>query len=147
MATKRWNGGTLTGDAATLNGVAGELELARARSAATAERWGTEPEERMRRLCASFPTLRGAPGTDPWDALRLVEWLCTSGAVTTGSRFAGQFVLQVWNPTTDWGAQAKVSLGLTEVALPPFNVVLALAHWDDDHEGAFRAWAELPFWP
>lgn len=50
-----------------------------------------------------------------------LRWLCTSGAVTTGSRFAGQFVLQVWNPTfatiersSSWiGEHAALSNGAT----------------------------------
>src|SRR5688572_31267540 len=80
------------------------------------------------------PTLRGVPGTDPWNAMQLLEWLCTSGGVTTGSRHAARFVLQVWNPSTDWGAlamapPAEEGLGLKGVELAPFNVVEALALW------------------
>ncbi|MDD9940779.1 MAG: hypothetical protein OXU20_06935 [Myxococcales bacterium] len=149
MVTKRWNGGTVTGDAGVIDSVIDELELARARTAATIERWGSgdDPAARMGRLCASFPSLRGVPGSDPWDAMQLLTWVCSSGAVTTGGRLAAQFVLQVWNPTTDWGAQARRILEIEDAELRPFNVVVALARWDDDHERAFRRWAELPFWP
>jgi hypothetical protein len=106
----------------------------------------------MTRLCRSFPTLRGVPGADPWNAMQLLEWLCTSGGVTTGSKHAARFVLQVWNPSTDWGAlamtpPAEEGLGLKGVELAPFNAVEALAVWDSDHGRAFREWCELPFWP
>ena len=149
--TKKWRGRTITGDAATVERVVDELELQRAKLAATKEKWG-EGNERMVRLCRAFPTLRGVPGTDPWNALHLLEWLCTSGGVTTGSSHAARFILQVWNPSTDWGALAMKSLseeglGLQNVELQPFNVVKALAVWDSEHEAAFLAWAELPFWP
>jgi hypothetical protein len=148
---KPWNGGVITGEAAVVEHVIDELELQRSKLAATKEKWGTG-DERMVRLCHAFPTLRGVPGTDPWNALRFLEWLCTSGGVTTGSKHAGRFVLQVWNPSTDWGALAmqplaEEGLGLKDVELAPFNVVQALAAWDSDHERAFCDWAELPFWP
>jgi hypothetical protein len=129
-----------------------ELEQQRSKQSATLKRWGSDPAERMERLCRAFPTLRGQPGTSPWNAMHLLEWLCTGGGVTTGSHHAARFVLQVWNSSTDWGALAmktpeKEGLGLASVELSAFNVVQALAVWDSDHESAFRHWCELPFWP
>lgn len=156
MKKKLSNGGVIDGDAAVIQRVADDFELQRARGLATRERWGEDNgAPRMTKLCHAFPTLRGVPGTDPWNAMVFLRWLCTSGAVTTGSRFAGQFVLQVWNPTTDWAQVALApagpeGLGLRadEVGrLEPFNLVRALAHWDSDHEDALRSWVELPFWP
>lgn len=129
-----------------------DLEEQRRKQAATRERWGNDAAERMRRLCRAFPSLRGVPGADPWDAMHLLAWLCTSGAVTTGSRHAAKFVLQVWNNSTDWAELARKptaeeGLGLADVEFEPFNAVQALAVWDTEHDNAFRAWCELPFWP
>jgi len=147
-----WNGGVITGDKAVVDHVVDELELQRNKLAATKEKWGEGSSQRMVRLSHAFPTLPGVPGTDPWNAMHLLEWLCTSGAVTTGGKHAARFVLQVWNPSTDWGAlamkpAADEGLGLKDVELAPFNVVEALAVWDSDHDRAFREWCELPFWP
>jgi hypothetical protein len=74
-----------------------DLELQKARRAATLERWGTQNHEQMKRLCKSFPTLQVADGLEPWDPIRFLRWLCTSGAVTTGSRLPGKFVCRVWH--------------------------------------------------
>jgi hypothetical protein len=49
---------------------------------ADVERWGEDTAQAMTRLCRAFPTLRGAPGSEPWDALPFLHWLCTSAAVT-----------------------------------------------------------------
>jgi hypothetical protein len=153
--SRNFGGGVITGDADVVDRAVDELELVRAQQRAVVERWGAggvAAGGRMTRLCNAFPTLRGVPGTDPWNAMRFLEWLCASGAVTGGSRHAGRFVLQVWNASDDWGALAGApvaegGLGLKGVELLPFNVVDALASWDSDHTRAFRDWVELPFWP
>ena len=149
---RSWSGGTITGESAVVEHVIDELELQRAKVAATKEKWGADGNERMARLCRTFPTLRGVPGTEPWNAMHFLDWLCTSPAVTTGSDHAGRFVLQVWNPGTNWAELAMKSpadegLGLKGIELEPFNVVQALAVWDSDHERAFLEWCALPFWP
>jgi len=76
------------------------------REAARRERWGEGGAEGMQRLCRLFPTLRGVPGTDPWEWDKLLEWL-TGPAPTSGSTWAALFVLGVWNPTTDWSDMAQ----------------------------------------
>lgn len=115
--------------------------------------WGDAPgQNAMANLCTLFPSLRGVPGTDPWDSMLLLRWLLTSEAVTTGSIHAAKFVLQVWNSRADYqqGARDDVQdggLGLHDAVFTPFNVVEALAAWDGLHTKAFLTWAETPFWP
>lgn len=117
------------------------------------ERWGTDNLEQMRRLCAGFPSLRGlfdAPLS--FDVDRLLTWLLTSGAVTSGSSHAAKFVLQVWNSRTDWREYAVETGLLTKrskayKAFTPFNVAAAFGCWDYAHCAAFLAWVELPFFP
>jgi len=119
---------------------------------ADVERWGEDTAQAMTRLCRAFPTLRGAPGSEPWDALPFLHWLCTSAAVTPACYHAGKFVLQIWDAVEDWQAVARATieeggLGLSEVDLEPFNIVAARARWDEDHTAAFASWIALPFWP
>lgn len=152
--TRKWiNGTTVTGDSAHLDKMIKQLDTARQKELATKARWG-RGDERMTTLCTGFPTLRGVPGTDPWDAIELLSWLVDSGAPTGGSRYAAAFCLQVWNCSEDWAALAmqprhEGGLGLRKgsVHLEPFNVVRAHAVWDDEHARAFRAWVENPFHP
>ncbi len=58
------------------------------------ELWGDIGPGAMTRLAKMFPTLREADGVEPWDAMRLLEWLC-GPAPGTGARWAGLFVLGV----------------------------------------------------
>jgi hypothetical protein len=111
------------------------LELARLRRA----RWPHDIDEAMSVLGRMFPSLRGAPGVDPWDVARLVEWL-NGPAPGSGARWAGRFLLGVWNADTDW----------TELDLEPpgrFDLFRAMSAWDDAHVSAMKAWIEAPFWP
>jgi hypothetical protein len=70
--------------------------------------WGEIGPGAMTRLARMFPGLRDADGVDPWDALRLLEWLC-GPAPTSGSTWAALFVLGVWNDL-DWNEAAKNEL-------------------------------------
>lgn len=129
-----------------------EIELAHARAADKQALWGSDMHVAMSKLCKMFPTLVGAPGTEPWDAMRLLNWLLTSGARTSGNTHAVKFALQVWNSTTDWQEWARKpveeeGLGLDEVDVSPFNVANALSVWDEAHAKAFRTWVHTPFWP
>lgn len=72
------------------------------------ELWGEIGPGAMTRLAKLFPSLRDAPGVDPWDALKLLDWLC-SGAATSGNTAAGLFVLGVWNDS-DWTEIAHAEL-------------------------------------
>jgi len=109
------------------------------------ERWGDAGEERMTRLARSFPSLRDALGVDPWDALTFLRW-SDRPQLTSGMVHAIRFVLQVWNPSTDWRETAAAH-GIDGSHLEPFNVVHALSTWDDAHRDAFLAWCEVPFYP
>ena len=130
-----------------------ELAKQRAISKDRLALWGTNPgTEAMSKLCNLFPTLEGAPGTLPWDSMTLLRWLLTDGAVTAGSYHAGKFVLQVWNSRADYQQGARDSidkggLSMEEAVFTPFNIVDALATWDDAHTRAFLTWANTPFWP
>ena len=84
-------------------------------------------------LCRQFPTLHGAHGADPFDADALDCWV-RSGAATSAGRNAVRFVLQVWNSRERWKAG-------------PFNVVDAMAGWDDTHRAGFLRWAADPWFP
>ena len=64
------------------------------------ELWGEIGPSAMTRLAKLFPSLRDAPGVEPWDAIKFLDWLC-SGAATSGNTAAGLFVLGVWNDE-DW---------------------------------------------
>lgn len=64
------------------------------------ELWGEIGPSAMTRLAKLFPSLRDAPGVDPWSALKLLDWL-SSAAATSGNTAAGLFVLGVWNDE-DW---------------------------------------------
>ncbi|MCU1277093.1 MAG: hypothetical protein JWM53_639 [bacterium] len=72
------------------------------------ELWGEIGPGAMTRLAKLFPSLRDAPGLDPWDALKLLDWLC-SAAATSGNTAAGLFVLGVWNDE-DWIEVARAEL-------------------------------------
>jgi hypothetical protein len=98
------------------------------------ERWGDDAEQAMTRLAHAFPSLRGAHGLAPWNDGVFLLWArahATSGAAA----HAAAFVLQVWQRDTDW----------REHGLRGFNVVAAIAEWDDDHAEAFHAWCRAPF--
>jgi hypothetical protein len=109
VATIRDEKGVLTVSGKSEEAVAeavAHLHRQELREAARRERWGEGGAEGMQRLCRLFPTLRGVPGTDPWEWDKLLEWL-TGPAPTSGSTWAALFVLGVWNPTTDWSDMAQ----------------------------------------
>ena len=91
-------------------------------------------------LGLSFPQLGArfdgvAPGLDPWDVNTFGAWV-VEGPLGGGARWAGIFVLSVWN------ADAPGDFGL-----PAFDVHSALSVWDRAHRAAFLAWAADPWWP
>jgi hypothetical protein len=101
----------------------------------------------MTALCARFPSLREVPGTNPFDAIALLHWL-TSGAATSGSRWAALFVLQVWNNTTDWRKVARENGVKHAKGVPPrFDLFEAWPVWDDAHRAAAQTWLKEPIYP
>lgn len=102
-----------------------------------------DSRERMTLLCWSFPSLRGMPGTAPWDQLAFARWI-SGGARTSGNGQAAAFVLSVWNGGTPddggWWNEGEFHSGR-------FDPVEACAVWDAPHRDAFIAWCRNPFWP
>lgn len=141
------------------------------------KRWPGGPSENMAALAERFPTLQGAPGTRPWDAMQLLKWLC-GPAPGEGALQAGVFCLSVWSSRTQWGDEAlsagyikspaKVSAAEERKLSPDdramrkdeqfwferrtaqlnhFNVIDAWSTWDHEHQTAALSWLEVPFWP
>jgi hypothetical protein len=119
--------------------------------------WPADPREAMSVLAGLFPTMRRhdgtwVPGTKPWEALELVDWLNTSGEPTSGSRHAALFLLSVWN-RDDWQVHglkvrkldAKAWKGNRRIGR--FDFSDAWASWDQKHRQAALAWLANPFWP
>ena len=94
------------------------------------------PKERMRRFLRSFPALKHAPGVEPFDPLKLDAW--AAGPCSHGERCTAQFVLNVWTHSSV--TDEMWSCG-------PFDVLEALAVWDEPQRAAFLAWARDPWWP
>jgi hypothetical protein len=76
-----------------------------------------------------------------------LAWLCSAGH-SHGELLAGQFLLGVWNPSTDWVDYAR------EVAKLPypehaakFGLFEAIGIFDRKHVAALMAWIDAPFWP
>lgn len=99
----------ITGDPVAIDEARRAIEEGERRERVRKQLWGEPGPGRMVRLCALFPSLRGKPGTDPWNADDFIEWL-SGPAPTSGSRHAAMFVLGVWNPTTDWSEVAREQL-------------------------------------
>ena len=124
---------------------------ARARAEESAGRrrelWGEGGAAAMTRLCKLFPSLRSAPGVEPWDSMRMLAVAC--GGASHGALCAARFVLSVWNCATDWDKEAHEAGILTdeEDRLRRFDVFEALGVWDFEHHEAFLTWARDPFWP
>ncbi len=98
----------------------------------------------MAALSALFPSMRGVPGTDPWDPVELIEW-CNGPAPTSGSRWAARFLLAVWDGYADWADPQAVEPCLASDGR--FEIVKAWSIWDNPHRQAALAWLTNPFWP
>jgi hypothetical protein len=91
----------------------------------------TRRRVRMTLLAETFPTLKNAPGVDPWEPHELNRWAL--GPRSPGERWAARFVLNLWNQSEDWECGS-------------FDVFEALARWDNAHRRAFAMWALNPWW-
>lgn len=130
-----------------------ELRASARRDELRRERWGEGGSKGMTRLARSFPSLQDASGIDPWNAMVFARW-AIGPQMTAGSTHAARFVLQVWNPDTDWrkvavdeGWCSARSAKKERHPLAPFNAARAVAAWDHKHDVAFLAWCEAPFFP
>lgn len=83
-------------------------------------------------LARRFPSMRGAPGIDPWNPEHLNAW--AAGPASSGERHAAQFLLALWDSSAEWEAGH-------------FDALEALGAWDLSHRTAFLGWAADPWWP
>lgn len=88
---------------------------------------------RMTRLARSFPTLRCAPGVEPWSPDELDAWAC-GPEPGSGAQHAARLVLAIWNDTTPWRCGR-------------FDLIAAVSTWDAEHIEAMRAWAATRWLP
>lgn len=109
----------------------------------SSERWGGGGRDGMTQLARMFPTLRGAPGIEPWDPEVLMRW--SASRATHGAAHAVAFLLNVWNPNAEW-REVAAELEIDGAGFA-FNCAEAIACWDASHRAAFRAWCEDPFYP
>ncbi|HZU97892.1 MAG TPA: hypothetical protein VFF73_14415 [Planctomycetota bacterium] len=84
----------------------------------------------MEQLALSFPTLRQANGTKPFEPALLEAWACGPEA-TSGGLYAAQFVLGVYNCFGEWRCGR-------------FDLFRAVSTWDPEHAKAFAKWADDP---
>lgn len=138
------NGGIITGpDEQSVRDFVRSSEESAARRA----RWPSDTREAMTVLAESFPTLKGSPGVRPWDEGAFLAWLCTDGH-SHGRLVAAQFILSVWNPSTDWAEHAK---DVEKLSYPEhakrFDLLEAIGIFDRKHTAALIAWIDAPFWP
>ena len=90
----------------------------------------TDDRQRMTELAESFPSLKGAPGVNPWDAQKLFHCI---GPMSHGEQLAALFCLHVWDTSNaSWDNQ-------------PFDLFAAFKTWDAAHLDALRAWLVKPF--
>ena len=92
----------------------------------------TRPEDRIRTLAHSLPSLRSAPGLAEWQAITLDAW-AASGSPSHGERCSARFLLAVWNPEETWRSGR-------------FDLMEALRVWDEPHRRTFLQWAAAPWW-
>ena len=90
-------------------------------------------DSRMASLARSCPTLRVAPGVEPWDAPKFDLW-AAGPAPSSGGRHAARFVLAVWNDTASWMTGR-------------FSVTEAIQIWDESHHKAFHPRVAHPWLP
>lgn len=99
--------------------------------------------QKMWDLADSFPTLRRwavekrEAGVD-FNGDHVLDALANEPWVTTGSRYALLFLLDVWNP---W---ARHQL---DEQWRNWSIVRAWGCWDDAHRMAAQGWLDNPFFP
>lgn len=102
-------------------------------------------DEKISQLAMTFPSLRGAPGVEPWDALALLKW---TRVASHGEAIAAKFVLGVWNPSTDWDKVAEDNGLLKDGGhVAPFDLFEAMNCLDHESIAAISAWIRKPFFP
>lgn len=91
-------------------------------------------------LVQQLPSLakKRAP-ISPWNASTFLRWTCSTG-MSHGELLAARLVLSVWNPDTDWVAEAKKEGLESPEAAKRFDVMEAASVWDSAHLEALTNW-------
>lgn len=95
------------------------------------------------KLLGALPSLakKRAPIAAPFDATKFLRWLCGDGAgMSHGELLAARLVLSVWNPDTDWAAEARKLELPHPNAATKFDVFEAATVWDGEHLRALADW-------
>ena len=86
------------------------------------------PKPAVTELAHTFPSLREAPGLEPFDELRFEKWMQEKASLQ--AQHAARLVLSVW-----------------ENVPQAFNLSDAFRDWDDEHREAYVAWFQRPLMP
>jgi len=86
------------------------------------------PNPAFTELANMFPSLRGAPGVDPFDEILFEQWRETE--ISLQAKHAARLVQSVW-----------------ENMPQAFNLTEAFRDWDDEHREAYVAWFQRPLMP
>ena len=99
--TKQVEGGVISGSSQeAVDELAAELERRAADEREREKLFPGDSREQMGALARLFPTLRSVV-PDRWDTDRFLAWFVTNGG-SGGACHAARFLLNVWNPSTDW---------------------------------------------
>lgn len=119
-------------------------------------------------LAGTFPSIQGKLWGIDFERWAPIDLRTMVFGSSHGERCALQFLLRVWNASTDWDDPRIIeawSEHLTERPAVPFefdptiathahayrvgkfDVFEALGVWDDEHRAAFLEWAKDPIWP
>lgn len=99
--TKQVAGGVISGESQeAVDQFAAELERRAAKEREREAIFPGDNREQMAALARLFPSLRNVV-SDGWDTNRFLAWFVTAGG-GSGQCHAARFLLNVWNPSTDW---------------------------------------------
>ena len=86
------------------------------------------PHSAVVELAHMFPSLREAPGLDPFDEVRFEVWMKEDASLQ--AQHAAKLVFSVW-----------------ENMPQAFKLTDAFRDWDDEHREAYVAWFRRPLMP
>lgn len=86
------------------------------------------PNSTVGELAQLFPSLREAPGLEPFDEHRFADWMDKDASPQ--ALHAAKLVLSVWENQPSF-----------------FNLTEAFRDWDDEHREAYVAWFTRPLMP
>ena len=119
-------------------------------------------------LAGTFPSVATKLDLD-FDAWAPIDLRTLVFGASHGERCALQFLLRVWNASTDWDDPGIIEAWSDHLAndnptvpfifdptiathahayrVGAFDVIEALQVWDGEHRAAFLEWAKDPIWP